>query len=373
VDTGGDTRSGYLGELNTNAFRLKGVRASVIDGGAKDSGFVKHDRQVRDWVPVKAGSRVFARGLLVQRAEAELPLDGRTEWLDLWIGVADPNDSRPVRIWVDWRPAPQPSVTQDKALEALGQQLREAFPDPLSLRQMRLEEGAGIWKADWEPGNWSELAARYAQASGPSREKAQELVKACRSLADLETVRGLFYVQHAKARLDLAEKTLAFVERAAPRPQLAAELKALNARLADAEQGRAPGTALYADACALRRRIILAHPLLDFPDLLLCKRTNRLPEHMCDQYLGRHSQAAPGLVVLENWKDAPREVLPLDAKLPRGALIDPDLSYDGARVLFAFADHASPRAGQLRGYYIYEYSFTTGEVRQITGTQERGR
>ncbi len=41
VDTGGDTRSGYLGELNTNAFRLKGVRASVIDGGAKDSGFVK--------------------------------------------------------------------------------------------------------------------------------------------------------------------------------------------------------------------------------------------------------------------------------------------------------------------------------------------
>jgi regulator of RNase E activity RraA len=41
VDTGGDIRSGYLGELNTNAFRLKGVRASIIDGGAKDSGFVK--------------------------------------------------------------------------------------------------------------------------------------------------------------------------------------------------------------------------------------------------------------------------------------------------------------------------------------------
>ena len=41
VDTGGDTRSGYLGELNTNAFRIKGVRASVIDGGARDSGFVK--------------------------------------------------------------------------------------------------------------------------------------------------------------------------------------------------------------------------------------------------------------------------------------------------------------------------------------------
>ncbi|MFC1692351.1 RraA family protein [Candidatus Latescibacterota bacterium] len=41
VDTGRDPQSGYLGELNTNAMIQSGVRASVIDGGAKDSGFVK--------------------------------------------------------------------------------------------------------------------------------------------------------------------------------------------------------------------------------------------------------------------------------------------------------------------------------------------
>ncbi len=41
VDTGGDPRSGYLGELNTNAMMRNGVRGSVIDGGAKDTGFVK--------------------------------------------------------------------------------------------------------------------------------------------------------------------------------------------------------------------------------------------------------------------------------------------------------------------------------------------
>jgi len=41
VDTGRDPVSGYLGELNTNAMIRNGVRASVIDGGAKDSGFVK--------------------------------------------------------------------------------------------------------------------------------------------------------------------------------------------------------------------------------------------------------------------------------------------------------------------------------------------
>ena len=41
VDTGGDKRSGYLGELNTNLMMRKGVRGSVIDGGARDSGFVR--------------------------------------------------------------------------------------------------------------------------------------------------------------------------------------------------------------------------------------------------------------------------------------------------------------------------------------------
>jgi 4-hydroxy-4-methyl-2-oxoglutarate aldolase len=40
VETGEDPVSGYLGELNTNAMIQRGVRASVIDGGAKDSGFV---------------------------------------------------------------------------------------------------------------------------------------------------------------------------------------------------------------------------------------------------------------------------------------------------------------------------------------------
>ena len=41
VETGEDPRSGYLGELNTNAMMRNGVRASVIDGGAKDTGFVR--------------------------------------------------------------------------------------------------------------------------------------------------------------------------------------------------------------------------------------------------------------------------------------------------------------------------------------------
>lgn len=88
VDTGNDKRSGYLGELNTNAFRMKGVRASVIDGGAKDSGFVKlMDYPVfcKFTSPVDAYTRCRLRGW-------QLPIwiNGvRIEPMDVIVGDSD--------------------------------------------------------------------------------------------------------------------------------------------------------------------------------------------------------------------------------------------------------------------------------------------
>ncbi|MBE3123613.1 MAG: hypothetical protein IMZ65_02290, partial [Planctomycetes bacterium] len=260
------------------------------------------------------------------------------------------------------------SRDREKAGRAFWQMLSDAFPDHVTYRECRLEERAGIWNEGWSAEDLPALAARYAKAAGRMSSKAAERAKTCRGLDDLRAVRDLFYVPHAEARLALAEETLAMVERAAARPEMSAELKALRARLADAEEGKTSGEALYAKACDLRRRIILSHPLLDFPQLLINKRSGYLPEHMCDQFLGRHSQVAPGLVVLDHWKDNPKETVLLEGKLPKGGLIHPDLSFDARRVLFSFADHESPRNGQLRGYYIYEYSFDTGRVHQVTGT-----
>lgn len=88
VDTGGDMRSGYLGELNTNAFRLKGVRASVIDGGARDSGFVKlMDYPVfcKFTSPIDAYGRMRLRGW-------QLPIfinNVRIEPMDVIVGDSD--------------------------------------------------------------------------------------------------------------------------------------------------------------------------------------------------------------------------------------------------------------------------------------------
>ncbi len=172
--------------------------------------------------------------------------------------------------------------------------------------------------------------------------------------------------------LDLTGRTLAFVQRSAPRPKLAAELKALEKRLSMAKALRdlkgVSEEELYAEVRGLRRRIILSHPLLDFDKLLINKRTCRIPGHMCDQYLGRHHGPGPGLVILESWKDKPRETLLLEGKLPKGLVMHPDLSFDARRVVFSFCDTSDPKRREERGHFLYEIDLPTGKVRQITGT-----
>ncbi|MGB2823715.1 MAG: hypothetical protein WBF17_22225, partial [Phycisphaerae bacterium] len=172
--------------------------------------------------------------------------------------------------------------------------------------------------------------------------------------------------------MDLAGKTLAFVERSAPRPKLAAELKALEGRLGMTKAVRqlkgVSEDQLYDEVLRLRRRIILSHPLLGFDKLLINKRTCRIPGHMCDQYLGRHHSPGPGLAILESWKDHPKETLLLEGKLPQGLTLHPDLSFDAGRVVFSFCDTSNPKRREERGHFIYEIDLDTGKVRQITGT-----
>lgn len=182
---------------------------------------------------------------------------------------------------------------------------------------------------------------------------AARAAEAPRSAGDLDAV------------LDFARRTLAFVERSAPRPALAAELAALDARAAALPP--AERQALRDEVLRLRRRILFSHPLLDFDRILINQRTSRIPNHMCDQYLGRHSQPGPGLAVLESWKDEPRVTPLLKDKLPPGATMHPDLSFDGRRVAFAFCDHSATQNREHRAYFIYEATTDGRQVRQVTG------
>ena len=178
----------------------------------------------------------------------------------------------------------------------------------------------------------------------------------------------------ARKALQLAKDSLAFV--GAPRPELSGELASLAKRFETAGEGT-DWHQLYLDTRWLRRRIILSHPLLGFEELLINKRTPPGYSHMCDQYLGRHSGAGDGLVVLKSWRDRPeaRRLLP---DLPVGTTHYPDLSHDAKRVLFSFCDHTE-RDRSKRRFWIYEATMDPSAplgaggqtVRQITGVEGR--
>ena len=170
--------------------------------------------------------------------------------------------------------------------------------------------------------------------------------------------------------LQFARKTLAFVERSATRPELAAELAALEKRFAQVgRDGAVVGNELLLQVRRLRRRIILSHPLLDFDKLLINKRPTPGYSHQSRQYLGRYSCPGPGLVILESWKDAPKETLLLEGKLPVGSVLHPDLSFDARRVLFSFCDH-TVRDPDQRRFLIYEVGIDGSGLRQLTGTPD---
>jgi hypothetical protein len=146
---------------------------------------------------------------------------------------------------------------------------------------------------------------------------------------------------------------------------------------------------LYIEIRHLRRELILSHPALDFDRLLINKRPPpNAQAHMCEQYLGRHSASGPGLVILDSWRNDPRETVLLEAMLPQGSVLHPDLSFDAKRVIFSFCDHTPVVDDNIRlpihqteigyGYNnqetgarrfsIYEASIDGKTVRQLTGT-----
>ena len=162
----------------------------------------------------------------------------------------------------------------------------------------------------------------------------------------------------AKSLLSLASATLAYVERTAPQPALRRELDELLRRPApDPSEIR-----------ALRRRILFAHPSLQFDDLLFNKQMCITSGHMVDHYTGRQMRPAEGLTVLEHWKDAPRERQLHRDSLPPGTAFHPDLSFDGKRVLFSYCIDKPDDLRETKQFFIYEIGIDGSGLRQITGT-----
>jgi hypothetical protein len=174
-------------------------------------------------------------------------------------------------------------------------------------------------------------------------------------------------IDSVRQKLGLAQRSLEYVERCEPRPELASELEVLADMIADTDAD-SDVSSLFEQIRSLRRRIIFSHPDLDFDNLLILKQPPPTVSHMCHQYLGRYQLTGKGLAVLENWKVGPEVRLLLQGKMPPGAYYHPDLSFDGQRILFSFSDHRQ-ETPELRRFWIYECASDGSWVNQLTGTK----
>ena len=129
---------------------------------------------------------------------------------------------------------------------------------------------------------------------------------------------------------------------------------------------------LFLQACALRRQIAFANPLLDFDRIVFVKHKKNPPtelggDHMAGQYYGLHATKGEGLFILEDaFGTHPVAKDVIKGQLPDGAYLSPDLSFDGQTILFSFTEAegyrpAVPAPEDKEGYYNYsglECSFT---------------
>lgn len=191
--------------------------------------------------------------------------------------------------------------------------------------------------------------------------------------------------------LDLCQRTYDYVAKALTPEQMKPFKRELTADRRYAQTARSAIDRELAEKMIrrLRRRILFAHPDLQF-DRLICVQRDvpfSAHNHMVDQYLGRFSQSGPGLIALDNWRTFPEKKLLLEGKLPAGCVLNPDLNWDADRILFAFCDHTrTPEADAEalkvpkilpphvperhlvhRRYFIYECAADGSWVRQITG------
>ena len=170
------------------------------------------------------------------------------------------------------------------------------------------------------------------------------------------------------AALDLAQRTVEFVEKAKPLPEAANKLAELRKRVEQVVDDDAAMKSLYLDIRRFRRETILSHPKLQFDRLLINKRSAPMFSHQSDQYLARYNRTCPGPAILDDWKTAPRETLLLADKLPAGAYLHPDLSPDATRLMISYANHADEPRADYRRFFIWEVGLDGTGLRQITGT-----
>jgi hypothetical protein len=134
---------------------------------------------------------------------------------------------------------------------------------------------------------------------------------------------------------------------------------------------------LYRRVRFLKRQILLSQPLFPREPLLFNKRRPTSYSHLVMQYFGWRAQPGGGIFALERpgYSLKCRDLAA--GKLAGGNVLEPRLSYDGKRVVFAYVDcpdgplaHGNLPVNEdgkdTHYYHIRELDLASGKVRQLT-------
>ncbi len=132
--------------------------------------------------PFKTGIHVYADSCVL------LPLEGKFARFEALIGIDD---------WVGKRGAVRFDVVDPAGAQRLDlwNQVARDFPTAAPRREMRWEREDRILDADWTPGAWGQLAARYAKAArrvAALADEAAERAAQVRDAAGVNQVRAIY-------------------------------------------------------------------------------------------------------------------------------------------------------------------------------------
>ncbi|MDZ7619862.1 MAG: hypothetical protein U1E05_22920, partial [Patescibacteria group bacterium] len=199
-----------------------------------------------------------------------------------------------------------------------------------------------------------------------------------------------FSLEHTEAVLNRAAKLAARLRPAesaaldALKEELARLRKHVDALKADANLSESQRKEVYLQSRRIARQIAFRNPLLDFDKILFVKRHDpaglRLSNHMVHQFYGYASLPGGGLFVLSDpFSDHPRLTdLLADAvvengrlagrKLVPGAFLRPDISYDGATILFPYTEGLGekPEWSPQSCFHLFRVDASGGGLRQLT-------
>ncbi|MCP4642556.1 MAG: hypothetical protein GY851_19080 [bacterium] len=249
---------------------------------------------------------------------------------------------------------------------------RQDFTDPQSQREMAWEEEDGIWDEAWEPGDWAELATRYAQAShrvADLSSQANGMAEEVSDTAECAAVRSLYLRsrRHAALFAELGLERLESVRRAStfldtPAHRICVEqLDALEATAAQwkKQSFSEETTEEWRDALGrIERDALLAHnPLMAFDRLIFVRRPTYQSTHYYTDYIDGCVHYGGNVCVLSLEDGTVTDLVP---ELDGGIFGRYDLSFDATRVVFDYK--ASPK----EGFRLYEVGIDGTGLRQIT-------